>query len=131
MSELKVVLRPEDLSSSYSEVFGAPTATTITNASAEQASSHDTTYTSGQMAGVGVGIAVPLLIALSAVLWLLRAERKKAKAISAWELQWNAQNAQYAYESTGQKRTEQHAELAPDAERQELPADSAERTERI
>lgn len=132
MNNLKPALRPDALKSSYIDVFGAPTATSIANASAEkeQASIRGTTYTSGQMAGVGVGIAVPLLIALSAVLWLLRAERKKTKAIGAWELQWNAQNAQYAYGSVGQKRTHRDAELAPDNERQELPGDVAEQTER-
>lgn len=133
MNNLKPALRRDALSSSYIDVFGSPTATPIENASAvqEQASTHGTTYTSGQMAGVGVGIAVPLLIALSAVLWLLHAERKKTKAIGAWELQWNAQNAQYAYGSVGQKRTHRDAELAPDAERQELPGDAAEQRERI
>lgn len=130
MNNLQAVLRPEALSNSYIEVFGAPTTMPTVNRFTEEASSHGTTYSSGQMAGVGVGVAVPLLIALSVVLWLLRAEKKKTKAMASWELQWNAQNAHYAYGSEAQKRTNQHAELAPDAERQELPAGCAELTDR-
>lgn len=126
LTNLNPVLRPAALSSSCSAVLSATATTAAGNQSTQRTTTNGTTYTSGQMAGVGIGIAVPLLIALATTVWMLRAERKKRKALVAHELQWSAHTAQYGHGSADPKRENRNVELGSDGQRHELHSELAE-----
>lgn len=129
LDNLKPSLRPEELSSSYNEVFGTASTTTSSTASAtaDTTAACAASLSSGQIAGIGAGIGVPLLIAFSAVLWLLFAEKKKRKALVATEALSEEHYPHSAHESRDYKPIKCNAEL-PNAGRQELSAELQERS---
>lgn len=130
LDNLKPSLRPEELSSSYSEVFGNQEAISTTTSSTASANANTmaacaTSLSSGQVAGVGAGIGVPLLTAFSAVLWLLFAEKKKRKALVAAEVLSEEQYPHSVHEARDHKPIKYNAELPNDG-RQELPGELQE-----
>lgn len=132
LDNLKPTLRPEELSSSYSEIFGNQEATSTATSSTASANANTTaacaaSLSSGQIAGVGAGIGVPLLIAFSAVLWLLFAEKKKRKALVATEVLSEEHYPHSTHESRDYKPIKFNAEL-PNYGRQELPGELQEGT---
>lgn len=136
MDDVNPTLRPDEVSSSYSEVFAwkETTATAQASASRSSDSSCAGSYSSVQMAGVGVGIGVPLLFAFLAMLWLYLAEKKQKvvaqnNAKSAFELhdqRSTAWSAGHAIDSKAQGKPPVPAELPPHGQSQELPVHPAE-----
>lgn len=134
MANLKPALLESEISSSYVALFGTESTTTPTrdaSASSIVCPNCAGTFSSGEMAGLGVGIAVPLFIALVALVWLLRAEKKRGRNAARGANEPGVENYHTVPELGGQGVVGVPAEQAeldgPRETMQELPVRSGTR----
>lgn len=134
MANLKPALRQSEISSSYIALVGAESTTkpaADASASSIVCPNFAGTFSSVEMAGLGVGIAVPLFIAVVALVWLFVAEKKRGRTAAQEENEPEVENYHTVPELGGQGvvgRPVEQAELdGPRETMQELPVRSGTR----